>query len=173
MIDDRKFGPVGIHKKLNDNAYVLDLPQDYQFSSTFNVSDLYDYYSPDGIENSLEGLVTNLSQVEDNWCRGFNVYFKFYIYVFAFISMSFMSFSCHSFISLGRLCVAHELLASYLFIYLFVETWSCGCGIVDVGVGVNLLSSRKHVKDAANDCNFLELSFCCSSNETIIELIWS
>lgn len=66
MIDDRKFGPIGIHKKLNDNAYVLDLPQDYQFSSTFNVSDLYDYYSPDGIENSLEGLVTNLSQVEDN-----------------------------------------------------------------------------------------------------------
>ncbi|PKU71093.1 ATP-dependent DNA helicase RecG [Dendrobium catenatum] len=43
----RKMGPFPILHKINDNAYVIDLPPEVRTSSTFNVSDLYSYFPPD------------------------------------------------------------------------------------------------------------------------------
>ncbi|KAI0520503.1 hypothetical protein KFK09_007979 [Dendrobium nobile] len=40
----RADGPFRIKKKINDNAYQLDLPGDYQVSATFNVVDLSPFY---------------------------------------------------------------------------------------------------------------------------------
>ncbi|PON91369.1 hypothetical protein TorRG33x02_129320 [Trema orientale] len=48
----KKLGLFRIIKKINDNAYTLELPPNLQISPTFNVSDIYDYFSPDDAPTS-------------------------------------------------------------------------------------------------------------------------
>ena len=43
-------GPFQVLERINDNAYKLDLPKEYNVSATFNVSDL----SPFGVGDELD-----------------------------------------------------------------------------------------------------------------------
>ena len=54
-------GPFQVLERINDNAYKLDLPGEYNVSATFNVSDL----SPFGVGDELD-LRTNPFQEEGN-----------------------------------------------------------------------------------------------------------
>ena len=59
-LDAKKIGPFRIIQKINDNAYVLDLPHEMKISKTFNVVDLFQYYPAE--DNSRSSSL----QVEGN-----------------------------------------------------------------------------------------------------------
>jgi len=42
----RSVGPFKILMKLNDNVYVIDLPEDFEINPTFNIEDLVEYKGP-------------------------------------------------------------------------------------------------------------------------------
>ncbi|KAI4384269.1 hypothetical protein MLD38_002445 [Melastoma candidum] len=43
----KKYGPFKIVRRINDNAYIVDLPKSMNISSTFNVADIYPFYRDD------------------------------------------------------------------------------------------------------------------------------
>ncbi|PKU59924.1 hypothetical protein MA16_Dca019626 [Dendrobium catenatum] len=55
----RKWGPFPISKKINDNAYVVDLLEEFNTSHTFNVADIYAYIPPDDSNTHLDPASTD------------------------------------------------------------------------------------------------------------------
>jgi hypothetical protein len=44
---NKKYRPCEIIKKINENAYVVDLPDNLAISSTFNVANIFEYFPPE------------------------------------------------------------------------------------------------------------------------------
>ncbi|PKU68000.1 hypothetical protein MA16_Dca024924 [Dendrobium catenatum] len=61
----KKWGPFPISRKINDNAYVVDLPSEFNTSHTFNVADIYSYTLPDDSNTNLESVSIDSNQSGD------------------------------------------------------------------------------------------------------------
>jgi hypothetical protein len=59
----RADGPFKVLKKINENAYKLDLPADFGVSHTFNIADLKPYF---GEEDEFESRTTQMQEEEDD-----------------------------------------------------------------------------------------------------------
>lgn len=58
----QKIGPFPILRQLNDNAYIVDLPPEYQIFHTFNAADLFEYFSSDAAPTLSSSLEVELSE---------------------------------------------------------------------------------------------------------------
>jgi hypothetical protein len=52
-LKSRKYVPFRVKRKINDNTYVVELPEDMSISNTFNVSDLFSYHPDDPLYADL------------------------------------------------------------------------------------------------------------------------
>jgi hypothetical protein len=59
----RVAGPFKILTKINDNAYKLELPPEFEVSPSFNISDLRPYL---GEEDEMPSRMTSMQEGEDD-----------------------------------------------------------------------------------------------------------
>jgi len=55
-LKNRNFGPCKILKKVNDNAFIVDLPKEFNMYATFNVADLKKYYPSEYSDEQLRAI---------------------------------------------------------------------------------------------------------------------
>ena len=55
----RKFGPCKIKRRINDNAYLMDLPEELDINPVFNVVDLYSLSAESSKDTNEDQLIND------------------------------------------------------------------------------------------------------------------
>lgn len=63
-LSPRKLRPFVAAKRINDNAYIIELPPNICTSSTFKVSDLYSYHPPGNANSTIVSLELSSFEME-------------------------------------------------------------------------------------------------------------
>ena len=62
----KSYGPFKILSKINDNAYIVDIPHDWGISNSFNISDLVEFHESDDIPNDMFSSPTPLENEDSH-----------------------------------------------------------------------------------------------------------
>ena len=62
-LEPKKIGPCKILRKINDNAYVVDLPAGWAISLTFNISDLMQYYPNEPLYTEISSWTSSFEDL--------------------------------------------------------------------------------------------------------------
>lgn len=65
QLEKQKYGLFRVAQKINDNAYVLELPFIWNISRTFNVVELFKYHPDDEVLCELNSRMSSLPSEED------------------------------------------------------------------------------------------------------------
>jgi len=58
----KKYVPFKIMKKINDNAYVVDFPNNVTMFKTFNVADIYEYHPTKQLYHDYNSRTSSLKK---------------------------------------------------------------------------------------------------------------
>ena len=65
----RKFGPCKIKRRINDNAYLMDLPEELDISHVFNVADLYSLPTESSKEANEDQSINDQHDRGEHWTK--------------------------------------------------------------------------------------------------------
>ena len=65
----RKFGPCKIKRRINDNAYLMDLPEELDISPVFNMADLYSLSTESNKEVNEDQSINDQHDKGGDWTK--------------------------------------------------------------------------------------------------------
>ncbi|KAG6764346.1 hypothetical protein POTOM_031812 [Populus tomentosa] len=124
-LNDKKHDPFQILQKINDNAYVVDLPTDMTISLTFNVVDLFEYHPPDECLSHLINLRASSFQAGETDDEFFIFIFCVFLCIVQFLMNAWTDVDQRGFIETLTACISSCCIPYVMFVRGYRHVWTC------------------------------------------------